>query len=291
MKPLIRTIGMVCLVWHLLAVQPASAQGHVAGTLWSASEVLEAMQALPLKCIPPALMNDAQGIAIIPGVIKGGFVIGGRYGQGVVLGRNPDGTWSNPVFVTLAGGSIGWQVGVQSTDIILVFKTRKSLERLLQGKGKVTLGVDAAVAAGPAGRQVEAGTDAQLSAEIYSYSRSRGLFVGVSLEGAGITNDADANRIFSLQPRPEEIQASDKLKTLLLSMGGPRPAVMSAPPMMSPSPFATPIVPSQPPPSGSYPIAPGQAPPPRWMPQNPPPTQAPPPAAPLPAAPPVRPNG
>ena len=120
---------------------------------------------------------------IVPRVIKAGLVVGGRFGRGVVLVRNGKGCWSNPAFVTLTGGSVGWQIGVQSTDLVLVFKNRKTADRLLHGKDKLTLGADAAVAAGPLGRQAEAGTDARLHAEIYSYSRSRGLFAGISLKG------------------------------------------------------------------------------------------------------------
>jgi lipid-binding SYLF domain-containing protein len=175
---------------------PAQALSREAATVTESAEVLAALSAIPLKSIPPALMQEAQGVAIIPSVVKAGFVIGGRHGRGVILLRQPDGTWSNPVFVTMTGGSIGWQIGVQSTDVVLVFKNRASLDRIIQGKNKVTLGADAAVAAGPLGRQAEASTDAQLKAEIYSYSRSRGLFAGVSFEGAGILSDARANEAY-----------------------------------------------------------------------------------------------
>ena len=130
-------------------------------------------------------MQDAAGVAVIPHVVKAGFVFDGRFGRGVVLARQPDGTWSNPIFLTLAGGGVGWQVGVESTDVILVFKTRESLDRLMGGKDKITLGADVAVAAGPVGRQAEAATDAQLKAEIFSYSRSRGLFLGAFAGGSG----------------------------------------------------------------------------------------------------------
>jgi hypothetical protein len=110
----------------------------------------------------------------------------------VVLVRAHGNSWSRPVFVTLTGGSFGPQAGVQSTDLILVFKTRRSLDRVMKGKGKLTLGAEASVAAGPIGRQAEAGTDARLKAEIYSYSRSRGLFAGASLEGATLQMDPRA---------------------------------------------------------------------------------------------------
>jgi lipid-binding SYLF domain-containing protein len=112
--------------------------------------------------------------------------------------RTESGIWSSPAFVTLTGGSIGWQIGVQSTDIILVFKSSKNMEALM--KGKFTLGVDASVAAGPVGRHTEAGTDIKLQAEIYSYSRSRGLFAGVALEGAALQFDARAIESFYQSP-------------------------------------------------------------------------------------------
>src|SRR5207245_392761 len=125
----------------------------------SAAEVLQALSAVPFGGIPRTLLQDAQGIVIVPDVIKAGFVIGGRHGRGVALVRGPSGAWGNPVFVSLTGGGIGWQIGVQSTDVVLVFKTRKGLDRILEGKDKLTLGADVAVAAGPVGRQAEAGTD------------------------------------------------------------------------------------------------------------------------------------
>ena len=126
-------------------------------------------------------------------MLKVSFLGGVRYGRGVLLVKGMDGHWSNPVFVTVTGGSAGFQAGVQATDMILVFKNRGSLESFLRGRGKFTVGADAAVAAGPVGRQAEAGTDIRFSCEIYSYSRSRGLFAGVSLEGAALALDWQSN--------------------------------------------------------------------------------------------------
>jgi lipid-binding SYLF domain-containing protein len=129
---------------------------------------------------------------VIPDVIKGGFFVGGRRGKGVLVVRSSNGEWSNPTFITLTGGSFGWQIGGQSTDVLLVFKTSRSVENI--SRGKLTLGADAALAAGPVGRHTGAATDARLAAEVYSYSRSRGLFAGVALEGAAISIDDSANR-------------------------------------------------------------------------------------------------
>ncbi len=119
-----------------------------------------------------------------------GFVVGGRHGRGVLIIKDEKGLWQNPYFITFTGGSIGWQIGAQASDVILVFKSRRSIEAIR--KGKFTLGADAAVAAGPVGRQAEAATDTTLRAEIYSFARSRGLFAGVSLEGSSLSIDNEA---------------------------------------------------------------------------------------------------
>ena len=248
MKQSFHLLLAVSLALVVLPGQRLAAQSRIAGTLWSASEVLETLPAMPLRCIPPVVLSDAQGVAIIPGVIKVGLGLGGRFGEGVVLGRNPDGTWGNPVFISLAGGSVGWQLGIQSADVILVFKTRKCMERILQGKGKLTLGADVAVAAGPVGRQAEAATDPRLQAEIYSYSRSRGLFAGLALEGAAILNNNQANDTFRRAARPEDVMAAEKLKAQLCAMSGaPRaPIIYPTPPLVAPSPPL--LAPPQPPP-------------------------------------------
>jgi lipid-binding SYLF domain-containing protein len=157
-------------------------------------EVVKAVKAMPEEGIPQALLKNAQGIMVIPGVIKVGFVIGGRYGTGILTVRDERGEWSDPVFVKIAGGSLGWQVGAQSTDLILVFKSKASVEGIL--RGRFTLGADASVAAGPVGRSAAGATDITLKSEIYSYSRSRGLFAGISLDGAGLTVDSEANASF-----------------------------------------------------------------------------------------------
>ena len=154
-------------------------------------EVVKAIKAIPEEGIPPVLLKNAQAMVIIPEVIKVGFVVGGRYGTGILTVRDEKGNWSNPVFVKIAGGSLGWQIGAESTDLILVFKTRKSVDGIF--RGKFTLGVDASVAAGPVGRSAEGATDLTLKSEILSYSRSRGLFAGVALNGAALMIDDDAN--------------------------------------------------------------------------------------------------
>ena len=158
-----------------------------AETVVSAEQVLGELMAIPARQIPHRLLDEAQGIAIIPNVIKIGFVAGVRRGHGIVMVRDADGEWSLPQFVVLTGGSLGWQAGVQGTDVVLVFRTRKGVDGLMQGK--FTIGADASVAAGPVGRETTAGTDITLQSEIYSYSRSRGLFLGVSLDGTALEID------------------------------------------------------------------------------------------------------
>ncbi len=159
-----------------------------------AVRVLEEMMKESDKSIPVGLVEGCAGIAIIPDVIKAGFVIGGRHGKGVLLVRTKDGGWSDPAFIDIKGGSLGWQAGVQSADIVLVFRTPRSVENIADGK--FTLGADAGVAAGPLGRTAEASTDSELKAEILSYSRSRGLYAGLSLQGSSLQEDRKANRKF-----------------------------------------------------------------------------------------------
>jgi len=147
----------------------------------------------PDKSIPTELLEQAKGIAVIPGVIKGAFIVGGRWGEGLMLDRNDDGSWSNtPSFIEISGASVGFQAGVQSTDLVLIFTSKDSVEAMLDGK--LELGGEASVAAGPVGRQSSVGTDVKLSGPIYSYSRNQGVFVGVSLQGAVITIDDSANQ-------------------------------------------------------------------------------------------------
>ena len=132
-----------------------------------AVEVLREMIDLPDEGLPSRILEKCHGIAVIPGVIKAAYGFGGQYGRGLVVVRNEDGTWSNPAFISLIGGSLGWQIGVQKADIVLVFKTSKSIDNIAEGK--VTLGADLSVAAGPVGRSAEASTDLDM--------RGRDLFV------------------------------------------------------------------------------------------------------------------
>jgi lipid-binding SYLF domain-containing protein len=196
-------------------------------TLEHSTDVLADLEKIPLKGIPPKLLEDAKAVAIIPGVVKAGLIVGGRGGHGLVLIRNEKGEWSEPTFVSIGGASIGFQAGVQSTDVVLVFKKKDTLKKVLDGKGKLTLGADAAIAAGPIGRQAAAATDGKLEAEIFSYSRSRGLFAGVSFDGAALLHDKDSNATFAADKRPETAKAVSSLKAKLVELSKEPPATPS----------------------------------------------------------------
>jgi lipid-binding SYLF domain-containing protein len=203
------------LLFVLLALPSASpmAASEETNRVASATEVLSKIMEIPESAIPPVLLADAHGIAVIPGVIKVGLVVGGQYGRGVLVVRGKGGAWSNPVFITLMSGSIGWQIGAESTDFVVVFKTPRSIEGIM--KGKYTLGADAGVAAGPVGRLAKASTDIELKAEIYSYSRSRGLFAGVSLEGSSMQVDDKGNAAYYGKEAvlPSDITSGKEVKT------------------------------------------------------------------------------
>ncbi len=155
--------------------------------------------------IPRDLIQRAQGIAVFPNVVNAAFLVGARYGQGVIVARGVDGTWSAPSFLDMYGGSFGFQAGAQVSDLVLVFMTRRSVEAL--GRGDFTLGATASVAAGPIGRTGQASTDITLAAEIYSYSKTRGLFAGIALDGAGLQVDTAANFAMYGSPDPLRIRA------------------------------------------------------------------------------------
>ncbi|MEL1265845.1 lipid-binding SYLF domain-containing protein [Pseudoxanthomonas putridarboris] len=157
----------------------------------NAVRVLTEIQKIPEQGIPDKLLDEGKAIVVIPDTLKAGLVVGGRRGHGLMSVKNPDGAWSQPVFVKLTGGSIGFQAGVQSSDVVLVFRNDRNLDNIVNGK--FTLGADAGVAAGPVGRNAAAATDGQLKAEIWSWSRARGLFAGVALDGAVLQIDDDAN--------------------------------------------------------------------------------------------------
>lgn len=187
-------LASVSLAAILFCPLRAEGQADENRTVELAGQVLQEIMAVPAKAIPESLLANAEGLVIVPNVIRAGFVVGGRFGKGVVVIRDQSGSWTSPTFISLTGGSLGWQAGVQATDVILVFRTRKSVAGLLDGQ--FTIGADAAVAAGPVGRQATAATNASFQAEILSYSRSRGLFAGVALDGTMIQIDRVATSAY-----------------------------------------------------------------------------------------------
>ncbi len=191
-----RVAGVLCALAITASVLPARAEDEgkkLADRLNSAAAVLTEVMATPDKGIPQSILAGASCVVVVPHYKKGAFVVGGQYGQGVATCRSPRG-WSAPVFVRLEGGSFGFQIGGQSTDLVLVAMNQNGLQHMLSSKFK--LGGDAAASAGPVGRNAQAATDASLHAEFLTYSRSRGLFAGLDLDGTVLSQNADDTRGF-----------------------------------------------------------------------------------------------
>ena len=203
-KPFVAVVTAMALLVTSSAWAATREEKRVA----DAADVVDQLSRIPEKSIPPSLLSRAYAVAVIPNVVKAAFGLGARRGKGILVVRQDDNSWSNPAFITLTGGSVGWQIGAESADVILVFKTRKGVDGI--ANGKLTLGANASVAAGPVGRQTGIATDIEFKAEVYSYSRTRGLFAGVALEGAGVTMDRKANAAFygSTTMTPEKIFVS-----------------------------------------------------------------------------------
>lgn len=187
--------GVLCALAISATVIPAHAvdKATLDGRLEDASTVLTEVMGTPDKGIPQSILAGASCVVVIPHYKKGAFIVGAQYGKGVATCRTGRG-WSAPVFVRLEGGSFGWQIGGQSTDLILVAMNEHGLQHMLGSKFK--LGADAAASAGPVGRNAQASTDASMHAEFLTYSRSRGLFAGLDLDGTVLSQDADDMRDF-----------------------------------------------------------------------------------------------
>ncbi len=191
-KKIVSTLFFSAIIATAAIVNIANAGAREEGRLLTATEVLQEVQAMPDQQIPDALLSRAYGIAVIPDVTKVALIFGGRHGNGVLVVRDKlTAPWSNPTFISVTGGSWGFQAGAQSSDIILVFTSKAGIEGI--AGGKLTLGADASVATGPVGRQGSAATDLGFNAEIYSYARTRGLFGGIALDGSVISIDRSAN--------------------------------------------------------------------------------------------------
>jgi lipid-binding SYLF domain-containing protein len=249
-----------------LSAMQVHAQAREEGQLLMATQILEELSATPDTFIPERLLDRAYAIAVVPDVTKVAFIAGGRRGSGAMVVRDKNGRFSNPVFISLTGGSFGWQAGVQSTDVVLVFTTRTGVEGITGGK--VTLGADASVAAGPVGRQASIATDANFTAEVYSYSRNRGLFAGIALDGSVLSIDRSSNSEFYRKSGVTASEIMDGtvtttdssaqrfLAAINTSTGGNTTAA-STPVAGAPAP-ATAATPAPPPPSGAaqtYPMA------------------------------------
>ena len=191
-----RAVAAAVTAGIVVGVGALRAQSVEADRVAEAARVLEEILAAPDQGIPKSILEKAQAIVVIPSTIKGAFVVGGQRGNGIISGKT-NGSWSPPAFVTLTGGSIGLQIGGQATDIVLVVMNERGLENLMRNSFKI--GGSASVAAGPVGREAIAATDVRFQAEILSYSRSRGLFAGVSVAGSTLQTDRDANeKIYSV---------------------------------------------------------------------------------------------
>ncbi|HZH42516.1 MAG TPA: lipid-binding SYLF domain-containing protein [Lysobacter sp.] len=190
--PVSRRLAVLALPLALALATAAVAGPAEDERALNAVRVLTDIQRIPESAIPDKLLDEARAIVVVPDTVKVGLLVGGRRGHGLLSVKTADGTWSNPSFVKLTGGSVGFQAGVQSADIVLVFRGDRGLDSIVNGK--LTLGADAGVAAGPLGRNAATATDGQLQAEIWSWSRARGLFAGVALDGAVLAIDDDANQ-------------------------------------------------------------------------------------------------
>jgi lipid-binding SYLF domain-containing protein len=190
---------MTRLISAFVAISALVTQSDQAERIRHATTVLEEIMEAPDQAIPGSVLDKAEAIAIFPSTIKGGFVLSAHRGKGIISVRDrATNTWSPPAFLTITGGGFGAQIGAQAIDVVLVVMNRRGLENLLQNQFKIGAGAEAT--AGPVGRSAEASTDIQMRAQILSYSRSRGLFAGVSLNGAAIRQDRDGNEDYYGDP-------------------------------------------------------------------------------------------
>ncbi len=194
------SVAVVAVVGTTAAVQEDEAR-RINDAIAVLSEIMEAGD----QSIPASILQKAEGVAVFPSLLKGGVIIGGQYGRGILSARDPlTREWSSPAFLSIAGGSLGAQIGGQAVDLVLVVQNRRGLQQLVSNQFKI--GADASVAAGPVGRDASASTDIQMRAQILSYSRTRGLFAGVSINGTTIRQDRDANdRFYGLGFRTSQI--------------------------------------------------------------------------------------
>lgn len=190
----LRALGVPIVLTAFGSIMMADDASEITERIQTATEVYQDLVNAPDRGVPQKLLDDCHCVAVIPHVVKAAFVVGGRHGKGIVSCKDSDGKWSPPSFVTISGGSLGFQIGAEATDLVLFVMNEHGARSLL--KSEFTLGGDASVAAGPVGRTASGGTDLRLNAEIYAYARAKGLFAGLSLEGASLNQDEKAIRTF-----------------------------------------------------------------------------------------------
>jgi lipid-binding SYLF domain-containing protein len=193
MKKLLLVSLIVSLCSFSFAADESAKESKAADRAQAAADVLNEIQAAPDKGIPQEVLGSAQCVAVVPSLLKGGFIVGARYGRGLASCRTAKG-WSAPAFFTVEGGSVGFQIGGQAVDLVMLIMNDEGMKHLLSSK--FSLGADASVAAGPVGRHAEANTDWKMRAQVLTYSRARGIFAGVSLAGAVVKQDKDSTREF-----------------------------------------------------------------------------------------------
>src|SRR5580700_7846390 len=193
MKKLLLLMVVVCLCRFSVAADDQTSDSKAQDRVQAAADVLDDIQGAPDKGIPQEVLGSAECVAVVPSLLKGGFIVGGRYGRGLASCRTPKG-WSSPAFFTVKGGSVGFQIGGQAVDLVMLIMNNDGMQHLMSSQ--FSLGADASVAAGPVGRHAEGNTDWKMRAQVLTYSRARGVFAGVSLNGAVIKQDKDATREF-----------------------------------------------------------------------------------------------
>ena len=192
MKRFLAVVALLCVASIALASDPDE-ENKAEDRIKAAANVLDEIQSAPDQGVPEEVLGSAECVAIVPSMLKGGFIVGARYGRGVASCRTPKG-WSAPAFFAVQGGSVGLQIGGQAVDLVMLIMNQDGMRNLLSSKFK--LGADASVAAGPVGRHASADTDWKLQAQVLSYSRARGAFAGLELSGAAIKQDKDSTREF-----------------------------------------------------------------------------------------------
>src|SRR5437870_2667073 len=192
MKRFLAVVALLCVASIALASDPDE-ENKAEDRIKAAANVLDEIQSAPDQGVPEEVLGSAECVAIVPSMLKGGFILAARYGRGVASCRTPKG-WSAPAFFTVEGGSVGFQIGGQAVDLVMLIMNKEGMNNLLSSKFQ--LGADASVAAGPVGRHAAADTDWKMRAQVLTYSRARGVFAGVSLDGARIKQDKDSTRDF-----------------------------------------------------------------------------------------------